>query len=339
MKFTPAALEGLRDQHWPQIIAELQSVVPPSDDPGSLSDMTWYHLQTGGKRLRAILPLAVVQTMGLRPEAAIGLGAAVEMLHNATLVHDDLQDGDTHRRGKPTVWSHYGTTQAINCGDAMFYYSIALAQRITAPSEVIHRIVDTLVGYTLAVIAGQVDEFRFKERTQPTVADYFRIARGKTSGLFALPLVGAGILAGASEKTLRTLESVGEKLGVLFQIQDDLLDITGNKGRDRKGTDIAEGKITLMTVHALENLPREQALELHAILRLPRDHTEDTHITRALALLEASGGIARAIRYIDDVVQEIHEECKGLENRALATVLVGFSDIFLEPIRSLVHFR
>lgn len=332
-----ADIEQLRSRYWPQILRELEEVVPPSHDPGSLSDMTWYHFQTGGKRLRAILPLAVLQALGIDPARAVPLGAAVEMLHNATLVHDDVQDGDTHRRGKPTVWYHYGAAQAINCGDAMFYYTIALAQRVDAPPEVVYRLVDAVVRFTLAVIAGQVDEFRFKHRSTPSVSDYLRIVRGKTSGLFALPLVGAGILAQMTDDSLRTLEIVGEKLGVLFQIQDDLLDITGNKGRDRTGTDIAEGKITLMAVHALENLSANEAGELLDILRLPRDKTEDSHIARALAMFEASGAVTRAVRYIRNVEQEIQRECGSLDIGDVASVLSGLSAIFLEPIRGLIH--
>ncbi len=118
---------------------------------GLVGEMIDYHLRTGGKRMRAFLPVWVCINLGGRAEAAFDLGAGLELIHNATLVHDDLQDGDTHRRGRPTVWHRWGAAQAINAGDALIFQGFARF----AGAPALRRVLDVIALLMVRVVEGQ----------------------------------------------------------------------------------------------------------------------------------------------------------------------------------------
>ncbi len=247
---------SLRERWLPAILELASDAIERSSPPGStLPGMARYHMKTGGKRLRALLPLLTAEALGSDPAALVPLGAACEVLHNATLVHDDLQDGDRLRRGEPTVWARYGMPQAINLGDAMFYWTLLLVQRLDAPADRREAVAERVLLETLRVIDGQEQEFSLK--TAPAnLEGYFAMVEGKTSGLFALPMAGAALYCGAPPAVVDDLAEAARHMGVLFQIQDDVLDLYGSKGRDMVGTDIAEGKRSALVVRALTTLPR-----------------------------------------------------------------------------------
>src|SRR5690606_5165969 len=131
------------------------------------------------------------------------------------LVHDDLQDGDMVRRGRMTVWNRYGVPQAINLGDAMFYFAVLLCQRLDVPAARREAMSRRLLVETLRVIDGQEREFMMKDQEGLTLDDYFTMVEGKTSGLFALPMAGAAELCGADERQLADLAEASRHLGVL----------------------------------------------------------------------------------------------------------------------------
>jgi geranylgeranyl pyrophosphate synthase len=126
---------ALREEYLPRVMGVISEVVETSTPGEGLQTMCAYHMETGGKRLRALLPLMVAEALGKEAASMVPFGAACEMLHNATLVHDDLQDGDRQRRGRDTVWARFGAPHAINLGDAMFYYAVLLVQRVEATAE------------------------------------------------------------------------------------------------------------------------------------------------------------------------------------------------------------
>ena len=331
-----AALERLRGAHWPAVERAIGRVAPREAAHGTLPDMTWYHLDTGGKRLRAIIPLALAEAWGVDPARIVAFGAAVEMTHNATLVHDDLQDGDTHRRGRETVWRRYGDAQAINCGDAMFFYALELLDQLDVGVEVRAKLTSLLTRTTLSVIGGQAAEFLLKDDPAPTEDAYLAMIRGKTSGLFILPVVGAGLLVDLGEARLAVLEEIATHLGVVFQVQDDLLDLLGDKGRDQRGTDIAEGKISLPAAHFLSTAPEPARSEGEAILRQPREETTAADIARGLALFEQHGSIAYGVELIRRTEHQVAQAAVALDNPAATAVLTGLVEVFLEPIRPFI---
>jgi hydroxymethylglutaryl-CoA reductase len=303
-----------------------------SGDGSSLTEMCAYHLGSGGKRLRAILPLSVADALGTDPGRLLPFAAACEMLHNATLVHDDLQDGDSLRRGSETVWHRFGAPQAINLGDAMFYYTLLLLERLQVPAARRQAIVHRTVRDTLQVIGGQERELALGRMPVPTLEGYFAMVVGKTSGLFALPMAGAAALCGASTQLVQALGSAAQHLGVLFQIQDDLLDLYGPKGREAAGNDIREGKRSVLAVHTLLHAPPDEAARLREILDRDRQSTTAAEVAEAMALFERHGAPGFAAREIAQRRRRAIRAIAEGEHPALVALVDAVAELLLEPI-------
>jgi len=268
-----------------------------------LREMLEYHFRSGGKRLRPTLvigaALAYARRKGGDSDALIRkcvpYALAVELLHNATLIHDDIQDGDITRRGQPTLWSKYSVAQAINCGDAWFFVPQLLIQAADYSAETKLQLMELVQSRILAVIEGQSQEFALKERfvkgEEISVSQYLNMVAGKTSALFSVPLVGGAIVAGAGALERKALEQSATYLGHAFQIQDDLLDLWGNKGRDQAGSDIAEGKLSYPLVLLLNKLPRgsKDRARAEEIVRAPREQTTIDQVGFVISLMEKEG--------------------------------------------------
>ena len=329
-----AELGELGERHMGAILGLIEQVM--SDSVGatsSLNRMTAYHMSTGGKRLRALLPLAVARALDVPEHKLIPFGAACELLHNATLVHDDLQDGDRVRRGQPTIWVEFGQARAINLGDAMLYATMLLADALEMDVAKRHEAMTRIARETLRVVDGQEREFLLKERERPTAAEYFAMVEGKTSGLFALPVAGAAALCGASSELLDALQEATRHLGVIFQIQDDVLDLYGDKGREEPGSDIGEGKISMLVVSALQRAAGEEAAWLRALLRRERADITREDIARASALFESSGALKAAFDEMDRRAGIALEHPVIARHPTLAALLAGMTEVFLAPIQ------
>jgi geranylgeranyl pyrophosphate synthase/phytoene/squalene synthetase len=329
-------LTALQTERLPEVMDAIRSVVEQASPEGSsLAPMSAYHFESGGKRLRAMLPILVADLYDADPSLTVPFGAACEMLHNATLVHDDLQDGDTHRRGRLAVWKAFGAPQAINLGDAMFYYALLLLHRSAAEPSARERVARQLMLDTIAVIDGQEREFALKTEPHPRLDQYFRMVEGKTSALFSACLGGGGELVGAPHSAVEALREIGRQLGVLFQVQDDLLDLYGAKGRDRVGQDVAEGKRSAMVVHALNTLSGAERQELWDLVDRPREATTDADIERAKAIMEASGSIAYSIEEIDRRRQAALDAASVTGDRRLQELARFLAELFVRPIDGL----
>jgi geranylgeranyl diphosphate synthase type I len=268
-----------------------------------MREMLDYHWKSGGKRLRPALvfgaALAYARGKGGNAEAltraCVPYALAVELLHNATLIHDDIQDGDVSRRGHPTLWKKYSEAQAINCGDAWFFVPQLVIQRGGYSPEVTLALLDLVQARILAVIDGQSQEFALKERfakgEEVSVQQYLLMVEGKTSALFSVPLVGGALVAGAGALERKALEQAATCLGQAFQIQDDLLDLWGEKGRGQAGSDIAEGKLSYPLVLLLNKLARgsKERARVEEIVRSPRDMTSADDIAFVISLMESEG--------------------------------------------------
>ncbi|HEY8279538.1 MAG TPA: polyprenyl synthetase family protein [Bdellovibrionota bacterium] len=268
-----------------------------------MREMLEYHYRSGGKRLRPALvlgaALAYARTKGGNPEtlvrACVPYALAVELLHNATLIHDDIQDGDQSRRGQPTLWVKYSEAQAINCGDAWFFVPQLLIQDADYPADTKLALLELVQSRILAVIEGQSQEFALKERfskgEEISIPHYLSMVEGKTSALFSVPLVGGAMIAGASVLERKALEQSATSLGRAFQIQDDLLDLWGSKGREQVGSDIAEGKLSYPLVLLLNKLHRgsQDRSKAEAIVRAPREETTNDQIAWLISLMEREG--------------------------------------------------
>ena len=294
-------------------------------DPGA--KMVRDHLDTGGKRLRARLALSACQALGGRAEDAVDWAAAVELLHNASLIHDDIQDGDTARRGKPALWSRYGAAQAISTGDLLLMLPFRALGRY--PAETQAALVQTLAQYAESTARGQICEISLTASPDKDWGDYFHAVSGKTGTLFALPVRGAAELAGLAADEAEALASAFSSIGVLYQLQDDLLDVYDAKGRGTRGSDIYEGRLSAVVLTHLDHHPDEASV-LFEILGRPREYTSANEVQYLIDRFIDGGTIAQLLGRIELLASEllasealgqtpeIHDVASALVARVLA---------------------
>ena len=289
------------------------------------------HLKTGGKRLRGRLAMEVGVRLGAEPKAVVPWAAACELLHNATLVHDDLQDGDRIRRGEPTMWVKHGEAQAINAGDLMWVAPYLCLERLSCEPAQTWELVRLLARQGATVVRGQAIEWEMTEQGVANRDTYLRAIRGKTSALFSLPVAGSALVAGWQSGPAAELADAFGEIGLLFQMQDDVLDLFGNKGRMDSGTDLKEGKISALVVEHL-TLHGDEKEELVALLRTPRDETSDAAVLGMVERFERGG----ALRNVCESMLAIHRKARSSPilraHPELADLMATLTGVILTPI-------
>jgi geranylgeranyl diphosphate synthase type I len=299
-----------------------------------MTRMALDQLSSGGKRLRAQLALETGRALGANEEDAVWWAAAVELLHNATLVHDDIQDQDRTRRGNPTLWSEYGEAQAINAGDFMLMLPFVCLAKVTP--RFVGPLSLLLAQVATEVARGQSLELSLPERNDLSTESYWRAAEGKTGALFSLPVAGAALLAARSAPEVAELNRVFGNLGVLFQIQDDVIDLFGEKGRKEKGSDIREGKITALVVEQVKRAPETREQLMH-VLNKTRELTTDADVSSVEQLYRESGTLNSILGELCQLRDEIENSalvqsepslkamCQGLIQRAFGPLSALFT--------------
>ncbi|MEU2930193.1 polyprenyl synthetase family protein [Streptomyces sp. NPDC007251] len=241
-----------------------------------------------GKAVRPALTLLSAVAVGGSPEQALPGAVAVELVHDFTLLHDDVIDGDALRRHRPAAWSVFGTPAAVLAGDALLV--AALRALTDVPAARGAAAVRELVGTLLDLVEGQSRDVAFEEAAQVTVAQYLAMAEGKTGSLMGCACALGGVLAGADAERVGGLREFGRRLGVAFQCADDLLGIWGRTSRSGKpvGADLAARKKSLPVAAALEGADpaAERLRELYGSGR-PLDAEE---VELARELVEKAGG-------------------------------------------------
>lgn len=288
------------------------------------------HLTTGGKRLRARLALATMEALGGDRQAAVPWAAATEMLHNATLVHDDLQDGDAVRRGQPAVWARHGVNQAINVGDLMLILPWRALEHLDCDPGRQWLLARQLARCAEEVVRGQSAELDLLPRRRLDWEAYREAAEGKTAALFALPIYGSCVLAGCDPAEASVYARELRSVGTLFQIADDVLDLYGDKGRGEPGADLREGKVSALVVEYLRLHPDARDA-LIGLLELDRDDTPTDRVAAMIATFREGGALDAVwerLRAIETGVRQsslaqvptLHRVALDLVDRALAPI-------------------
>lgn len=249
------------------IETELQKQVSRLDAPRTkpFHEMLTYHMgwtgegagpEATGKRIRPLLVLLCTSSCGASWQLALPAAAAIELVHNFSLVHDDIQDNSSKRRGRDTAWIKWGAPMAINVGDALFVMSsqAIIDLKENYASDVVMKAAETLHNTCLDLTRGQYLDMSYEERNDLGVEDYWHMISGKTSALIAACCHIGALLGGADEEKQEIYRSFGHYLGLAFQVQDDILGIWGDEKVTGKSvsSDLVEGKNSLPVLAGLE---------------------------------------------------------------------------------------
>ena len=312
LPFAPVAADiAEADRIFHHALAEYRSPVAPL-----VAHLKHYR----GKRLRPALLLLTAKACGGVTPAHHILAAAVEMIHTATLVHDDVLDEADTRRHHPTFNAEWGNKVSILLGDMLFTHAFHLTSAVDGRAC-------RLIGEaTNRVCAGELKQVCQRGNLHLSEADYFDIVGGKTAALTeACGRLGA-LYAGATDEVAERAATYGRSLGIAFQIADDLLDLTGDAAKTGKtlGTDLEQGKLTLPLIHALNALPAGEADEFRRLL----GSNAPTRPQEVTAVLARTGSFAYARRVAEDYSRTAREALECLprgECRTILEQLTGWS--------------
>jgi geranylgeranyl pyrophosphate synthase len=315
-------------KHLRQLTEEQMLAIIDKSFPCYLYDPMRYVVTAGGKKLRPLLLLMVCEALGESISHALPAAAAIEMVHDFSLVHDDIMDHDDLRRGRLTVHKKWDESVAILAGDGLLVYAFrALSQ---CPPEVVPRLLDMFSSSIIAVCEGQSLDKTFEQQDQVSLQEYKEMILLKTGKLFGLSCEMGAVLAGGNQDQVVAMRSFGEHLGTVFQIQDDLLDLTAtemNLGKD-VGSDIKEGKKTWPVLHFIQHARPDQ---LQAFERLTNGHVGPDQILEIVELFSKAGSIQAA-------EQSLRQELETLRN-ALQILPDNQASAALRQIVALIEKR
>lgn len=251
-----------------------------------------YLLDLGGKRWRSTLMLTIIDALGKDSNEVVEFAIIPEVIHNGTLIHDDMEDSSPTRRGSPAVHIKFGADIALNLGDFMFYLPmIALLDSKKVGKDIKTKMMDIYQREMLKLSIGQATDIAWHRSMigpdKVTEAQYLQMAYSKTGVLASMAAKMGGAVCGADDKTINALGNFGATIGVAFQLQDDVLNISESKLSDLKGgvgEDITEGKVTLLTIKTFEKADKADKKRLSEILKM---HSSDPEIIQeAMAIIK-----------------------------------------------------
>jgi|TARA_B110000914_G_scaffold152180_1_gene133451 geranylgeranyl diphosphate synthase type I len=299
-----------------------------------LSGAMMHLVEGGGKRLRATLPWLVAKAVGDSHSGLLDVGAAIEIIHNFTLVHDDIMDDDDIRRGRPAVHIAYDLPTAINAGDAMLaiaFEAMAVAEGIEA--ELVPFLVKRIGRMVRKCSEGQQLDIEFEDQEWVTEDEYINMIHGKTAAMFLTCAEVGSHLAGADSDTIQCMHDWGLALGLCFQLMDDLIDVLSDSDTLGKpsGSDVAQGKRTLMVIHALNQPPSQSKDDLLAVLG-KGDTVNAEQIASAHKALEDLGSIDYARARAESYHRNAHDCLDRLPDGPAMRALRELTDYQLKRI-------
>lgn len=299
-----------------------------------LSGAMMHLFEGGGKRMRATLPWLVAKAVGDTHSGLLDVGAAIETIHNFTLIHDDIMDDDDVRRGRPAVHIAYDLPTAINAGDAM----LAIAFEAMAVAEGIEPIqlpflIKRIGRMVRRVSEGQQLDIEFEERITVEEDEYIEMIRGKTAVMFLTCAEVGAHLAGADDEVIECMHDWGLALGLCFQLMDDLIDVLSDSETLGKpsGSDVAQGKRTLMVIHALRQ--PESPIKDNLLAALGKGNAASkSQINSAHQALEELGSIAYARKKAESYHKEAHRCLDRLDDNPGIVALRELTDLQLKRL-------
>ena len=297
---TPSAINGkeiFELLHDDLLAIEVEFGQDTVSNVSAITEIGEYLREGGGKRIRPALLLLAAKLFNYRGTGAVRLGAVVEIIHTATLVHDDIIDEAQTRRGRPAANTRWGNSKCVLAGDWLYMQSFKIAVQ-----ERNFRVLDTLIELTQQMVEGELLQME-KLGKLITLEEHFDLIFRKTACLFSVCMRLGAILGGASPEQEEAAGSYGRNLGMAFQIVDDVLDLTASESVLGKpvASDLREGKVTMAVIHALERCTPQEREKIATVLR-DRAFNGVTHAD-ILAILNRYGALeaanARAAEYAE----------------------------------------
>ncbi|MEO8377412.1 MAG: polyprenyl synthetase family protein, partial [Candidatus Sumerlaeota bacterium] len=297
--------------------AELLRIIHTSDQIPNLHEGMIYSMgldvedrKIRGKRIRPALCLLTAESLGAPPQRALHFAAAIELLHNFALVHDDIEDGDTQRRGRATTHIRFGLAHGINIGDFLLAKVFSTIWRDPHQSLATREELVELLNLTLEdLFAGQALDISARSGNSFTMEEYENLVMKKTGSYLSAPMIGGAIIADAEEDVIVVLQKLGRLLGPLFQIRDDIIDLTSGKGREAIGNDIREGKRSYLVAAMCKQCTDSEHAQIFAVLNKPREATTPEDVSSAIAFFT---------RY--DLIAKASAQCEKLRREAILLI-------------------
>ena len=303
-----------------------------------IAEPIWEILDRGGKRWRPALFLLICEALGKNSEDCFDFAIIPEVVHNGTLIVDDLEDSSELRRGKPCTYKLYGVDIAVNAGNAMYYLPLLplMEKKEMLPAEMLRDIYEVYVQEMINLSLGQAMDITWHRgianADDLNEEDYLQMCAYKTGTLARMAAKISAVLAGASKELVEKLGFFAESIGVAFQMQDDVLDLTGKEFAEKKGgvgQDITEGKRTLMVIHTLKNASSAERKRLIQILNM---HTSDQALRdEAIDLMQKYHAIEHVKSTAARIVEESWKEVdKLLPPSEAKEKLKAFADFLIK---------
>ena len=285
-----------------------------------------------GKRLRPALGLLVCEALGGNPHSLLPFASAIELFHNFTLVHDDIEDGDTFRRNRPCVYIKYKLASGINFGDFMLvkvFRALLDFEDSDFSPRIRLKLFDLMIETLEHTHIGQALDINARENKYFTIREYFLLVTEKTGFCLAAPMAAAAIITKSHPSIVRQLTDYAKAIGPLFQIRDDMIDLTEGKGRKSIGSDVKEGKRSFLVAHVTGHCTEKERERLYAILDAQRKKTSDAHVLWVKDLFEKYGGFEAARESCEILFQEALNAIAGTPKR-LKDLLEAFAELLVK---------
>ena len=283
----------------------------------TIAEPIWDFLDRGGKRWRPGLFLLICEALGRNPEDFLEYAIIPEIIHNGTLMVDDIEDQSELRRGKPCTYKIFGLDIAINTGNAMYYLPLItlVKNKNKIPESILNKVYEIYVKEMINLSFGQAMDITWHRglsgADEIEEHDYLQMCAYKTGTLARMAAKLAAVLSGADDDLIEKLGIFAESIGIAFQIQDDILDLTGKeftKKKGAKGMDISEGKRTLIVIHTLKNATPADSRRLKKLLNM---HTSKQELrTEAIAIIERYHAIEYAKEFARKIVKNSWNDVK-----------------------------
>jgi len=284
-----------------------------------LSEPVWDFFDRGGKRWRPVLFLLVAEALGADPEKYIDLAIYPELLHNGSIIIDDIEDMSEERRGKPVLHKLFGEDIAINAGNALYFMALLplLKNKEKFDEKTLLRIYELHSQEMIKIHFGQGTDISWHRglanADEISEEEYLEMCSNKTGCIARLAAKTAAIIAGENDEEVKTIGKFAETIGVAFQIQDDVLNVSGKefaKGKGGLGEDITEGKRSLIVIHTLKNANGEDRKRFLEILNM---HTTDQKLrNEAIEIMKKYSSIEYAKQKAKKMVQEAWDNIRNL---------------------------